>query len=62
MGVVFAYTRAQAKKLERKEEYSRKLEQQVHERTQELAERNDELQQANEKLEEASLTDSITGL
>jgi diguanylate cyclase (GGDEF)-like protein len=47
-GVVYAYTGAQARKLEREAEYSRKLEQEVQERTREL--------------QEASLTDSLTGL
>jgi diguanylate cyclase (GGDEF)-like protein len=60
--VVLGYTRAQARKLQREAEYSRKLEHEVQARTQELAQRNDELQVVNGKLEEASLTDSLTGL
>jgi diguanylate cyclase (GGDEF)-like protein len=48
IGIVRGYTRAQARKLEREAEYSRKLEQEVRERTRELR--------------EASLTDSLTGL
>jgi diguanylate cyclase (GGDEF)-like protein len=46
--VVLAYVRAQTRKLKREEEYSRKLEEKVRERTREL--------------EEASLTDPLTGL
>jgi diguanylate cyclase (GGDEF)-like protein len=68
-GVVLGYVRAQARKLAREEEYSRKLAQQVQERTRdleertrELAESTQELQVANQKLEEASLTDPATGL
>jgi diguanylate cyclase (GGDEF)-like protein len=68
-GVVFAYVRAQARKLAREAEYSRKLEQDVKERTRELEERtlelavsNQELQSVNLKLEEAALTDAATGL
>ena len=62
IGAVLSYTRAQAQKLRREAEYSRKLEKDVQARTQELAQRNDDLQQANSKLEQASLTDSLTGL
>ncbi len=62
VGVVVAYTRSQARKLEREAEYSRKLENEVQARTRELAMRNDELRDANRKLESASLTDSLTGL
>ncbi len=62
VGVLFGYARAQARKLEREETYSRELVQQVDERTRELAERNEDLQEANQKLEEATLTDSMTGL
>ncbi len=47
-GAVLAYTRVQARRLEREAEYSRKLEQEVRERTREL--------------EEATLTDTLTGL
>lgn len=62
VGMVLRYTRAQAMKLQREEEYSRKLELEVKQRTVELADRNSELETANSKLEEASLTDSLTGL
>jgi len=54
VALVYAYTRVQARKLERKAEYNRELELQVAARTEELADRNREL-------EEASLTDSLTG-
>ena len=61
IGIIYAYTRVQARKLEREAEYNRKLELQVAARTEELAGRNRELEAFNEKLEEASLTDSLTG-
>ena len=61
IGIVYAYTRVQAGKLEREAEYNRELELQVAARTEELADRNRELEGFNEKLEEASLTDSLTG-
>ena len=61
VALVYAYTRVQARKLEREAEYNRKLELQVAARTEELADRNQELEAFNEKLEEASLTDSLTG-
>ncbi len=60
--VILAYTRAQARKLEKEAEYSRKLEQEVQARTRELAQRNEDLEQANNKLQLASFTDSLTGL
>ncbi len=60
--VVLAYTRAQARKLEEKAEYSRKLEREVQARTHELAQRNEDLERVNNKLELASVTDSLTGL
>jgi diguanylate cyclase (GGDEF)-like protein len=60
-GMLYAYTRRQAQKLEREAEYNRKLSLEVEVRTQELAQRNQELEAFNLKLEEASLTDSLTG-
>ena len=57
-----AYARAQARKLKREAEYSRRLEEEVRVRTSELKQRNVELQHANRKLEDASLCDSLTGL
>jgi diguanylate cyclase (GGDEF)-like protein len=62
VAVIFRYTRVQARKLQREEEYSRKLEEEVKDRTRELAEKNVDLANANDKLKEASLTDSLTGL
>ena len=61
IGIVYAYTRVQAGKLEHEAEYNRELGLQVAARTEELADRNRELEGFNEKLEEASLTDSLTG-
>lgn len=60
--VVCGLVRSQKKKLARKEDYSRKLEVQVKERTEELAERNKELEVLNVKFLDASLTDPLTGL
>jgi diguanylate cyclase (GGDEF)-like protein len=61
-GLLGGYARAQARKLEREAEYSRRLEQEVRDRTAELAERNEALQLANTRLEDVSLTDALTGL
>jgi diguanylate cyclase (GGDEF)-like protein len=60
--MVLSYARSQARKLRREAEYSRKLEEEVRERTSELAERNAELHVAKKKFEEASFTDSLTGI
>ncbi len=62
VGLMLIYTRAQASKLRREADYSRKLEEEVRARTSELAERNRELQVAKKKFEEASFTDSLTGI
>jgi diguanylate cyclase (GGDEF)-like protein len=56
------FLRSQRAKLEREEQYSRRLEHEVSERTAELASRNEELSDLNLKLVEASLTDPLTGL
>ena len=61
-GLGLTYARAQARRLAREEEYSRKLAEEVQERTRELEERTKELGQSNLKLEEAALTDAATGL
>ena len=61
-GLLFAYARAQQRKLEREAEYSRKLEREVEARTRELAAGKEDLEKLNVKLEEASLTDTLTGL
>ncbi|MFQ5350633.1 MAG: diguanylate cyclase, partial [Thermoanaerobaculia bacterium] len=60
--MVAYYAHSQAQKLRHEAEYSRKLEEEVRERTSELAERNRELQIAKKKFEEASFTDSLTGI
>ena len=59
---VFGFVWIQQRKLAWEAEYSRRLEQQVRERTSDLAERNTQLEELNQKLAEASLTDSLTGL
>ncbi len=61
VGLLYAYARRQAQKLEREAEYNRNLQIEVDLRTQQLAQRNKELEAFNTKLEEASLTDSLTG-
>lgn len=58
----FAFWRQQQKKLKREFEYSRRLEQEVEERTEEINNRNQDLKIANSKLLEASTTDALTGL
>lgn len=59
---LIAFWYAQLIRLRREEQYSRRLEQEVSERTHELAERNSDLQTANGKLHEASYTDMLTQL
>jgi diguanylate cyclase (GGDEF)-like protein len=56
------YVRRQAQERARADEYRKRLETEVRERTAELAQRNDELQKMNLRLEDVSLTDSLTGL
>lgn len=60
--VMLAIWRQQAQKLRRESEYSRRLENEVQERTQELHDRNKDLKVVNDKLVEASTTDALTGL
>jgi diguanylate cyclase (GGDEF)-like protein len=57
-----AFWRQQQRKLQREFEYSRRLEQEVDERTEELNNRNRDLKVVNSKLHEASTTDALTGL
>ena len=52
----------QQQKLLREAEYSRRLEQEVRDRTSELKDRNADLKEVNAKLVEASTTDALTGL
>jgi diguanylate cyclase (GGDEF)-like protein len=59
---LLGFVRIQQRKLEREEDYSRRLEEEVHERTIQLGDRNRELEEMNRRLVEASLTDSLTGL
>jgi diguanylate cyclase (GGDEF)-like protein len=54
--------RGQQKKLQREFEYSRRLEDEVEQRTEELNSRNRDLKLVNTKLLEASTTDPLTGL
>lgn len=62
LAAAFAFWRHQEKKLKRESEYSRRLEQEVAERTEELNNRNRDLKTANSRLMEASTTDALTGL
>jgi len=62
LSLVFGVFWGQQRKLAREEEYSRRLEREVRQRTLELEERNTELLSANDQLQEASLTDALTGL
>ncbi|MGI9272234.1 MAG: two-component regulator propeller domain-containing protein [Woeseiaceae bacterium] len=59
---LLGFLRFQQKKLMREAEYSRRLEQEVRERTDELKNRNSDLKKVNEKLLMASTTDPLTGL
>jgi diguanylate cyclase (GGDEF)-like protein len=61
-GGILAFVRVQQRKVEREADYSRRLEEEVNQRTVELAARNTDLEDMNRKLAEASLTDSLTGL
>lgn len=60
--VILSIWTAQQRKLKREAAYSRRLEEEVAQRTEELAERNAALEFANDRLREASLTDPLTGL
>lgn len=62
IAAALAVWRYQAEKLKRESEYSRRLEEEVHERTRELNSRNKDLKVLNTKLLEASTTDALTGL
>ncbi len=62
IGLILAYLRAQAKKLNQEVVQRMQLERQVKLRTQEIAERNAELQSLNKQLKSASVTDTLTGL
>jgi len=60
--VTLGFVRRQQQKLQREAEYSRRLEQEVMERTNELNRKNVDLEEANAKLTQASTTDPLTGL
>jgi len=62
LAAVLGVVQAQRRKLQRKAEYARVLEQRVQERTRELSERQQELERVNRELAQASVTDSLTGL
>ena len=53
---------AHKRKIEREEEYSRRLEQEVEARTEQLSDRNKQLKLLNQALQESSLSDPLTGL
>ncbi len=59
---MLGFVRRQQRKLVREAEYSRRLEQEVRERTDELKSRNSDLKVINGKLLLASTTDALTGL
>ncbi len=50
------------RKIRREEEYSRRLEHEVHRRTEELVDTNGKLRELNLALQESSLSDPLTGL
>ena len=63
--LVFAFIlfkRSHARKLDLKEQYSRRLEAEVEQRIKEMEAKNSELEKLNEKLMETGLTDPLTGL
>lgn len=59
---VLGFVRYEQRKLRREAEYSRRLEQEVEQRTDELNRRNIDLKEVNAKLFQASTTDPLTGL
>jgi diguanylate cyclase (GGDEF)-like protein len=60
-GGVFLWL-AHRRKMEREEEYSRRLEKEVQARTEALVDRNQQLKLLNQALQESSLSDPLTGL
>jgi len=60
--VALGFVRWQQQKLRREAEYSRRLEQEVRQRTDELKSKNSDLKEVNGKLLLASTTDPLTGL
>ncbi len=53
---------AHRRKMQREEEYSRRLEREVQDRTEQLLDRNQKLNLLNQALQESSLSDPLTGL
>jgi diguanylate cyclase (GGDEF)-like protein len=53
---------AHKRKIQREEEYSRRLEKEVRARTAQLSDRNQQLKLLNQALQESSLSDPLTGL
>ncbi len=62
LGLVLATWYGHRRKIAREEEYSRRLELEVRERTGKLLERNRQLNQLNHTLQQSSLSDPLTGL
>lgn len=61
-GTVLAFWLAHRNRINREEEYSRRLETEVHSRTEALIDRNKQLSVLNKALQESSLSDPLTGL
>jgi sugar lactone lactonase YvrE len=61
-GFCHHYARRHQRRLAREAEYTRRLEEEVAQRTKELASGCEELAKLNQRLEEASMADSLTGL
>ncbi len=60
-GAVFLWL-AHKRKIQREEDYSHRLEQEVQARTEQLSDRNQQLKLLNQALQESSLSDPLTGL
>ncbi len=61
-GACYHYAKRHQRRLAREAEYTRRLEEEVAQRTKELASGCEELAMLNQRLEEASMADSLTGL
>jgi diguanylate cyclase (GGDEF)-like protein len=60
--VVAFFWYSHKRKIQREEEYSHRLEQEVESRTEQLSDRNKQLKLLNQALQESSLSDPLTGL